>query len=291
MDNKNIKRKKALINTVLIALVAGSVLTASIMSGCSSESKTETSETKVVSETQIVTEIIDVTDSQTESTSSEKSNEKNENSTSANSNSDSSSKTQNNSQSKTNNSDNNSSSSAQNNSNSSAQNNNSNSSAQNNNASSSSKTSSATNNSSKKPSSNNNSGSGVLTIDGNKYNVGDTFNCTVNITTPDKIENYQGTLKYDSSCLSVVDAELVSPASGGGVVNYSQSGKILFNGSSGVRGYNYKNGGEFLNITFKVKSAGSVTPSIDWVVARQLTKNGSGKNYADGGISTEIIYN
>lgn len=270
MNNKN--KKNAVIYTALSVLAVVSVLSASLMAGCGSESSS-TSETRVVNETQIVTEIVDVTDSvSSTSVSSETS------SNSASSNSSSSSSAISSADNNSNNAGNNQSHNNSDNSNSSS------SSANNSGASSSS--SSKTSSSSQGHVSND-----ILNVDGNKYYVGDTFTCTVKIKTPDKIENFQGTFNYDSKYLQCTDAELISPASTSGVVNFDTAGTVHFNGSSAMKGYNYTSGGDFLKMTFKVKAEGSVKPSLQWKTVRQLTKNQTGTNYAECGLESEIIYN
>ena len=293
MQNKKNKKSRLFLNCLIIAMAAVSTLSASVMAGCSDNESSETSATTVVKETQIVTEIVTVTENVTVSDengtegageSSAESSEQgadssNSSQSSANGNqssaqasgyassgSSASSKASSvSSSSKT------SSSSSKTSSSSSKT------------SSSSSKTSSSTSTSSSSGNTSNNASSDVLSIAGNKFHVGDTVTCVLNITTPDIIENYQGTLKYDDKYLEATSAALESPAKSGGIFNYNKSGLVIFNGSSALTGYDYTEGGKMLTVTFKVKAAGSTTPTVDWVVVRQLSTGISGTNYISNG--------
>lgn len=123
--------------------------------------------------------------------------------------------------------------------------------------------------------------SSVCRVDGQKFKVGDTIVCTYRLSTPKTLENYQGTIKYDSKCLKATKAKLESPAKTGGIINYKNSGRIDFNGINIGDGYDYTKGGKFLTVTYEVLSGGTVNTSIDWVAAcvfddsdNNLIKNG-----------------
>ena len=165
------------------------------------------------------------------------------------------SKTTNNSSSKTdsgktNNNKNNNNNSNKNNNNS---NNNSN---KNNNSSSSKSDSSKSDNNSKS-----------LKIGGKTFNVGDTIVCTYNLKTPAVLENYQATIKYDSSKLTCKSAKMSEPAKNGAMLNIKIAGEISISGVNIGDGYDYTNGGTFMTVVYEVKGGGSTSPSYHWEVA------------------------
>ena len=143
--------------------------------------------------------------------------------------------------------------------------------------STSSKSPSKNSSSSKSDSNSNNNASGVLSVDGNKYKVGDTFTCTVKLTTPDIIENFEGTIQYDSNYLLVSDAKLVGEADNGGYINPKhKKGIIFFNGVSIMDGFNYTKGDNIISVTYKVLKAGNTSPSVNWdVMTQKKVQNGT----------------
>lgn len=122
-----------------------------------------------------------------------------------------------------------------------------------------------TSNNSDKSSNKPNNGSGKLTIGKKSYSVGDTVTCTYSVTTPDYFINYQGYVEYDNTLLKATGAKLMGKASSGGIVNYKRSGRVLFNGSR-LNGYDYYDGGEFLEVTYEVVGGGSADPALVWQV-------------------------
>lgn len=290
MQNKKSGRSKFFLNISLVALLAVTTASASIMMGCGcSNNSSEVSatpdspvvETRVVAETQIVTEVVDVTGSGSENSegssggsSSSGSGANNNN----NSNSSAGSSSVNNS-----NSANNSNSSAGNNSAGSSANSsvNNSSSGGNNNSSSSNNTGGNSQSSAGGSSSGNNgNSSSVLKIDGKSFSVGDTVTCILSIKTPEFIENFQGQINYDTKYLECTKAKFLGEARGGSILNYKTNpGVIKFNGSSGVDGYDFTGGADMIEITYTVKAGGSTTPADKWDIARKLTEDGSGINY------------
>lgn len=288
MQNKKSGRSKFFLNISLVALLAVTTVSASMMMGCGcSNNASEVSatpdspvtETRVVSETQIVTEVVDVTGSASENS---------EGSSGAGSSGSSSSG----SSGANNNSNSSAGSSSVNNSNSSAGNNSAgssaNSSANNSNSSAGGSNSSSSNNAGGNSqssaggssSSNNGNSSSVLKIGGKSFSVGDTVTCTLSIKTPDLIENFQGQINYDTKYLECTKAKFLGEARGGSILNYKTNpGTIKFNGSSGVDGYDFTGGAEMIEITYTVKAGGSTTPADKWDIARKLTEDGSGINY------------
>ena len=102
------------------------------------------------------------------------------------------------------------------------------------------------------------------------------------LTAPEKLENYQANILYDSKYLEATDAVLEGSAASGSIINYKLDGEIKFNGSYPFKGYDYTKGGNFLTVTYKVKAAGSTAPEFEWVVATGV----SGKAYVSDGKAT-----
>lgn len=265
------KKSKLLLNCVVIALVATTTLTASIMAGCNLSNDEKTKETKVVSETQIVTEIETYTEIATDSEGNtvyvEKTRVKNGSDEDGKS-ADSESKADN-EKAESNDSGNNGSAEK---------------------AESSDKGDDTSESESSKKHDDKGDSSDSLNIDGESFNVGDTVTCIMNVKTPGVAENYQATLTYDGDYLEVTKAKLVGDATSGGIINYKNPGVIKFNGSNISSGYDYTDGGAFLEITYKVKDSGSTKPSINWEIVREATEKGGGVNYADNGLTYTFNY-
>ncbi len=128
-------------------------------------------------------------------------------------------------------------------------------------------------------------GSSSLSIDGKSFSVGDSITCVYDLTAPEKLENYQANILYDSNYLEATDAVLEGSAASGSIINYKLDGEIKFNGSYPFKGYDYTSGGKFLTVTYKVKAAGSTSPEFEWVVATGV----SGKAYVSDGKATDGI--
>lgn len=124
--------------------------------------------------------------------------------------------------------------------------------------------------------------SSSLSIGGKSFSVGDTITCVYDLTAPEKLENYQANILYDSKYLEATDAVLEGSAASGSIINYKLDGEIKFNGSYPFKGYDYTKGGKFLTVTYKVKAAGSTAPEFEWVVATGV----SGKAYVSDGKAT-----
>lgn len=242
------------------AILVFSAATASIMSGCG-ENSDKTKETEVIKETQVVTSVIDATyatDSEGNTVVQETQSQNNdENSQSSSSKGDSSA---------------NSGSSSNSSSNSSVSNNNSGNNDSGNTGSNNSNSSSSNSNTHKPVTDSN-----ACYIDGEKFAEGDTVTCVYKLTTPEKLENYQATISYDTKYLSVKSAYLGDTAMSGGILNYNLNGKIKFNGSSISKGYDYTKGGDFVIVNYEIKSKGKTTTSCDLEVATGF----SGKSYAE----------
>lgn len=155
----------------------------------------------------------------------------------------------------------------------------------NNSGSDSNNTANSNNNGSNSQNANNNSNNSstkVCTVDGNKYNIGDTVTCTFKLKTPETLENYQGNISYDSKYLKVKNAKFGKPASSGGVLNYKNvKNQIVFNGSNITTGYDYTNGGTFMTVTYEVVAEGNTSTSFNWQTARGFS--GDNKKYVNNG--------
>lgn len=261
MHSKTNKSKHRLIS-LMTAMVIVSVGATGILAGCG-ESDSTPDETKVVTETQIVTNVVEVTgttDENGSTVSSENSSQKSDeikNSEGSNSKSSESS-----SGSKSGSSKADSKTTSTNKENSSK-------------TESSSKAESKPSSNSHKPVTDSN----ACSIDGSKFAVGDTVTCVYNLTSPEKLVNFQAYIKYDSKYLTVKSAELEGLASSSSIVNSKAKDRINFNGSNISRGYDYTKGGSFLTVTYEVKAAGATTTSFVWEVATGFS---SDKAYVSG---------
>lgn len=289
MHNGKGKKSKQILTIALASLIVLSAASAAVMSGCG-ESSESTNETKTVTGTELVTVVVDetyATDAKgntipAESKGSDTSS--NGNANNQNNESSSSQKTNNSSSSANSSSGgNNSNNSASSNSNS-GNNNNSNSSG--NNSSSSSKTNTPSSNTHKPVTDSN-----ACTLDGNKFAVGDTVTCVYKLTSPEKLENYQAEISYDTKYLSVKSAYLDGSADSGGLLNYNLNGKIKFNGSNISKGYNYTKEDNFVVVNYEIKSTGSTTPTFTWIVATGVSGKAYVKdNKATGGLKIAKEY-
>lgn len=311
MQNKKNSPSKFFFNISLISLIASTIITASVMSGCSSDNKAENSTaTEVVVETQVVTREVDgvyvdengnILDDQGATTgetipnapkdgfSSDSDNAKSEsannssanNSSSSGNTSSSSSSKSSSSSSKSKNSSGNSDKNAGSATSSKTSSGKSSSSSKtsSNKSSSSSKTSAGANSSSSKTSSSSsNNSSGTLQLGGKTYHVGDTVVCTYNLYLPEDMLNFQGYINYDKNYLKVNKAQLQKPASSGSILNYNLDQEILFNGSS-LNGYDYTRPSKFLTVEYEVVGTGSTNPTLTWEVVTGI----SNKKYASSG--------
>lgn len=286
MHNGTGKKSKHILTIALASLIALSATSAAVMSGCGENSES-TNETKIISETELVTVVVDetyATDAKGNTIPAESKGSDTSSNANGNSKKDESSSSQ-----KTNNSGSSANSSAggsnSNNSSSSKSNNNNNSSG-NNSSSSSNKTS--------KPSSNTHkpvTDSNACTLDGNKFAVGDTVTCVYKLTSPEKLENYQAEISYDTKYLSVKSAYLDGPAESGGLLNYNLKGKVKFNGSNITKGYNYTKEDNFVVVNYEIKASGSTTPTFTWIVATGVSEKAYVKdNKATDGLKITTEY-
>lgn len=263
MHNEKTKKSKNILSIALASLIVLTATSAAVMSGCG-EGSESTNETRTVTETELVTVVVDgtyATDANGNTVSAENtgsqtssngnSSEKNENSSSQNANNSGAYSA--NSSSGGNSSNNSASSNSGNNSNSSSANN----------SSSGNSGSSTASSNTHKPVTDSN----ACTLDGHKFAVGDTVTCVYKLYAPEVLENYQGYISYDTKYLSVKSAKLEGPAKSSGLLNYKLNGKIKFNGSNISTGYDYTDTGNFIVVNYEIKAAGSTTPKFTWEVA------------------------
>ncbi|HCA05238.1 MAG TPA: hypothetical protein DEO32_05010 [Ruminococcaceae bacterium] len=277
MNSNKTTKNKLIFNITLAAAVASAILTASVMTGCSSDKKVEPA-TEVVHETEIATYevngvIVDkdgnVLDEQGNTTGetvpSVPTSDKKENSAANDKKSSSSSKAQSSkASSKTQSSQQQSSKNTQ----SSA--------AQNSKQSSQQSSKSAPAKTPYVPDKSTDSASD-LKLGNKRFKVGDTVTCTYSLqNTSEKLLNFQGYIKYDGTYLKVKSAKLEGAAAGGGLLNYNLNQEIRFNGSN-LNGYNYTKNKAFLSVEYQVIKNGSTTPKIYWEVITGLSE----KKYCD----------
>lgn len=291
MHNGKGNKSKHILTIALASLIVLTATSAAVMSGCG-ESSESTNETKTVTETELVTVVVDetyATDAKGNTVPAEnKGSDTSSNGNSQNSANSSLQKT-NNSGSSANSSaggSNSNNSASSNNSNSGNGNNSNNSNSSGNNSSSSSKTNTPSSNTHKPVTDSN-----ACTLDGNKFAVGDTVTCVYKLTSPEKLENYQAEISYDTKYLSVKSAYLDGPAESGGLLNYNLNGKIKFNGSNISKGYNYTKEDNFVVVNYEIKASGSTTPSFNWIVATGVSEKAYVKdNKATGGLKITKEY-
>ena len=111
------------------------------------------------------------------------------------------------------------------------------------------------------------------------------------LTSPEKLENYQAEISYDTKYLSVKSAYLDGSADSGGLLNYNLNGKIKFNGSNISKGYNYTKEDNFVVVNYEIKATGSTTPTFTWIVATGVSGKAYVKdNKATGGLKITKEY-
>lgn len=284
---KNLKKSKHILTVTLAAMIVLSTAVASVMSGCGKNTDS-TGETIVVSETQIVTNVVEetyATDKNGETiVSNESSNSDSKaddngnssaNSESGNNASGETSKTSSNSNSQSSNSSDKSDTSKTSNNSGSNKTQSSNTSSEKSESSKSESNNNSNSSNSSGGSSTNNNKSTTLSIDGNKFSKGSTVTCVYKLKSPEALENYQASIKYNSKYLKVKSAKLSEAARGGAILNFKLDGEIKFNGSNISSGYEYEKAGEFLTVTYEVLATGSTTTKFEWEVATGM----SGKAY------------
>lgn len=286
------KKKNYCLIAALASLVAFSTMAASVMSGCG-ENSDEQKATEIVHETRIDTQIETkietytevVTDAQgnTEYVKETKAVPVNNNAGGNSKSGDSSNNSENSGGSSSGKNSNSQQSSVieksetsktTNNSSSKTDSGKTNNNKNNNNSNKNNNSSSSKSDSSKSDDSNSKS----LKIGGKTFNVGDTIVCTYNLTTPAVLENYQATIKYDSSKLTCKSAKMSEPAKYGAMLNIKIAGEISLSGVNIGDGYDYTNGGAFMTVVYEVKGGGSTSPSYHWEVAYRASDS---KNLID----------
>ena len=299
MAQKETSSKKKLLSGSLIALLAASIMTASL-AGCGGTSGDKATADEAVA-TEIVTEEVSgvyvdkdgklvsaPANEEKAETKTNKSADTQTSKTNSKANADTNTKTNNNTNSNTNN-------------NSTNSNTNSNSTNSNTNTNNGSGTKSNTkrkttpkNASEGKTSgkSKEDSAAKDLTIGGKSYKVGDTVVCTYFLEVPENMVNFQGKVTYDSGMLEKTNAYLVEPANYGALLNKDIDGKVVFNGSM-LSGYDFTSPGyEFLVVEYKVLKTGTTEPSIDFdVITGTSDKSYAGSNGAlSGGANVWAVY-
>ena len=119
-----------------------------------------------------------------------------------------------------------------------------------------------------------NAGSDTLSIGGKSYKVGDTVTCTYTLTCKKLMANFQAYIDYDGKYLKPTNAYLDGPAKSGSVINYElyDKQKIKFNGIN-LNGYNYTKGANFLVVQYEVLAGGSSSPNFVWQISTDTKDN------------------
>lgn len=123
-------------------------------------------------------------------------------------------------------------------------------------------------NSEKKPA----QGSSTLSLGGKTYNVGDKVTCTYTLTSKKLMSNFQALINYDGKCLKATNAYLDGPAKSGSVINYELDSQIKFNGIN-LNGYNYTKPANFLVVEYEVIGGGSTAPEFVWQISTDTKDN------------------
>lgn len=283
-----------MLTIILAALITVTTGAASIMSGCGDSEISDTSATKTVTETEIVTRIVEYTETVTDSNGNTvNAADSNSSGGSSSAGSGSASGPASGSNSSNGGSSSGDSSGAAPNGGNSASVSKSSSAA---NSSGSSNASSGGSSASSENSAGNNSDSSkTLSVAGNKYSVGDTVVCELKITSPTVLENFEGTLRYNHKYLKLKTAHLEGSASSSGIINYkNQTDKINFNGSNISKGFDYTGGGTLVYAEFEVVASGSTKPSVTWEAATQLKTSNGTQYIKDGkpvnGFKASLVY-
>ncbi len=268
--------KKAFSAAILAALIAA----AALFTGCGGSGDNATpdeaaKETRVVTETQVVTRVVDgvYTDEQgnvikdengqpmtapagtpdTDSKGSSAQNSGNGNGGNTNSGGSASSSAQNNGGNSAN-----SSADGSNNKNSGSSNSSSNSGGNSGNSGESEKKA--------------NPGAASLSLGGKSFKVGDKVTCTYTLTCKKLMSNFQALINYDGKCLKATNAYLDGPAKSGSVINYELDSQIKFNGIN-LNGYNYTKPANFLVVEYEVIGGGSTAPEFVWQISTDTKDN------------------
>ena len=98
----------------------------------------------------------------------------------------------------------------------------------------------------------------VIVVDGVEYKVkaGDVITYTATLTTPDSIENIQGSTTFDASKLTLIDATAaVRFPNINGIVSNVKDGVVYFNASEIEKGYDFVGGKVLVTLQFEVTDA------------------------------------
>lgn len=262
------RHKKAVSAAILAALIAATAL----FTGCGNKGDNATpdeaaKETRVVTETQVVTRVVDGV--YTDEEGNVIKDEKGQPMTAPPGTPDTNSKsggTQNSGSGNSSGNGGSASSSAQSGGNSASSNaggsNNQSSGNSNNSSNSGGGNSGNSGNTDKKP----NPGAASLSLGGKTFKVGDKVTCTYTLTSKKLMSNFQALINYDGKCLKATNAYLDGPAKSGSVINYELDSQIKFNGIN-LNGYNYTKPANFLVVEYEVIGGGSAAPEFVWQIS------------------------
>ena len=254
MNNSNNKAKRISV-ALLVAVLAVSTSFASVMTGCGNKDESSSTAATVASSTSATAGSVNTT-SASEKSESEQSSQSSNSQNSGSQNSQTSEKSESEVNNDSSKSESKSESSKSNNSNNASD-----------------KTSSNSSNNSSSKSDSGNKSSDTLAVDGHDYKKGDTVTVTYSVKSTKVLANFQATISYDSSKLKVQKAELQSHATTNSIINAKNAGVIKFNGSDITKGYDYRNGGDLVVVTYEATGTGSASTSYLWESASTIEDN------------------
>ena len=119
---------------------------------------------------------------------------------------------------------------------------------------------------------------GIVTVDGvaNEVYVGDEITYTVNLKTPNKIEDVQAYITYDADMLKVVEA--TTPNIYGAIVNTGEAGTIYFNATEVNNGLDFTADAALVQVKFEVltKAESAIEITIE-----EMTERNGGSYFTD----------
>ncbi len=119
---------------------------------------------------------------------------------------------------------------------------------------------------------------GIVSVGGiaNEVYVGDELTYTVNLKTPNKIEDVQAFITYDADMLKVVEA--TTPNMLGAIINTGEAGTIYFNATEVNNGMDFTADAALIQVKFEVltKAEGAIDITIE-----EMTERNGGSYFTD----------
>ncbi len=119
---------------------------------------------------------------------------------------------------------------------------------------------------------------GIVSVGGiaNEVYVGDELTYTVNLKTPNKIEDVQAYITYDADMLKVVEA--TTPNIYGAIVNTGEAGTIYFNATEVNNGLDFTADSALVEVKFEVLA--KAESAID-ITIEEMTERNGGSYFTD----------